>query len=233
MGKSMDLTARRFGKLVVLRLSHLNKQHRRMWLCRCDCGTETVVGSQHLMNGTTSSCGCYARQRSAERGRARMTSHGACGTPAYLAWQNMLARCNRPANPNYAQYGGRGIMVCERWSDFAAFLADMGPRPSTKHSIDRIDNDGHYEPGNCRWATKLVQTNNTRSNHFLEYGGKRLTIAQWARETSLTVEAIRRRIRRGWPISLALTVPVDRHGNKHFIRLHRREGGREGSHNPS
>jgi hypothetical protein len=103
------------------------------------------------------------------------------------AWRGMLARCRNPRHPSYKNYGGRGITACERWNSFENFLDDMGKRPSPKHSLDRIDNNGNYEPGNCRWATRREQANNTRMNRFVTFDGRTMTLAQWARETGIHV----------------------------------------------
>ncbi len=117
--------------------------------------------------------------------------------PEYTAWTNMRHRCTSPNWPRFAAYGGRGIRVCERWSSYAAFLADMGRRPSPKHSLDRIDNNGNYEPGNCRWATRSQQARNMRSNHFVVIDGESATLMEWAERSGLDVGCIKGRLKRG------------------------------------
>jgi len=136
-------------------------------------------------------------------------SHGMIETPEYSTWQQIRQRCNNPNCPAYYLYGERGITIDPRWDDFAVFYADMGPKPISKHSIERIDNDGPYSPENCKWATKIEQANNTRSNHFLTFGDRTMTIAQWAREVGINPRALFYRIGRGgWSIEKALTTPV-------------------------
>ena len=132
-------------------------------------------------------------------------------TPEYRIWNDMKKRCYSPSSTAFHNYGARGITVCDRWREnFDHFLTDMGPKPSPKHSIDRINNDGHYEPGNCRWTTPDVQANNNRRNQRREHNGQTMTLAQWARTSGINRETLDSRLKRGWTMDRALHTPPSR-----------------------
>lgn len=156
------VTGMRFGRLVVISGEARRGNKRPAWICRCDCGQVTRAFTYNIKNGHTKSCGCLK----VDVTKAAKTTHGARRSEEYGIWTGILTRCYNKNCRAYDRYGGRGIVVCDRWRhDFAAFLADMGHRPSPRHSIDRYpDNNGNYEPGNCRWATVEQQNRNTKKN---------------------------------------------------------------------
>lgn len=155
MGIKKDLTDQRFGRLVVKEEAGVNKQRYYMWKCQCDCGNFTIVNGSDLRDGHTKSCGCLAIEKATKHGLAKMR--------AYSSWQDMIRRCNNPNATGYGNYGGRGIMVCDRWLKLENFIEDMGERPK-RLTIERIDNNGNYEPGNCCWASYTDQLRNQRAN---------------------------------------------------------------------
>jgi hypothetical protein len=190
----LDLSGQRFGRLIAIDWTSGVSDGCRVYRCRCDCGQETRVRSVHLTSRRIKSCGCLFRDT------PNHTTHGRSKTAEYRCWAHILSRCLNPNVKEYARYGGRGITVCDQWlTDFPAFLADMGPRPSSAHSIDRIDNDGNYEPGNCRWAMRTVQSRNRSTNTQVMFRGRLLTIAEAAEASGLSPLLISLRKRRGWP----------------------------------
>lgn len=177
----------RYGRLVMIkRVAVLRPGRAQIWLAVCDCGTSIEVRAESVRNCSTKSCGCLQKELVAVR--ARKHGQGAHGrrTAEYKTWLRIKSRCASPNDSDYRKYGARGIAVCERWaSSFEAFLADMGQRPSSKHSIDRINGSGNYEPGNCRWATSDVQALNTTWVRFVTLEGERVSCAEAERRLGI------------------------------------------------
>lgn len=211
------IVGRRFGRLVAMK-SDRTKSGQVGWVCQCDCGKTTTVITASLIGGNTKSCGCLSVDRSKEsptRFRPGHVSthsqktHGMSDTLEYRIWILMRERCYNSKHNSYDRYGGRGIIVCDRWLDsFVNFIDDMGRRPSKDHSVDRINNDGNYEPGNCRWATHKEQSNNRKGNRHYTWGEETKTLTEWANRFNLPVPRLFQRLRHGWPLPLALTTPV-------------------------
>lgn len=168
MSRFKDITGKRFGYLVALHTVGRDTDGRMKWLCHCDCGNNVEVSSHQLLRGTTVSCGCYSRENSAKRAGTLNYKHGECKTRLYKVWIGMRYRCNCPTCKDYADYGGRGISVCDEWSTFPPFrdwaMANgYDPKAAKgKCTIDRINPDGNYEPSNCRWVDIKAQNNNRR-----------------------------------------------------------------------
>lgn len=189
-----NLTNQKFGRLYVLFPIRFGKRNKVKWACVCDCGNGISVEGTGLRRGT-GSCGCIQKEKARQVGIANRR-HGLTKTPTWKVWQAMKSRCFYRKNIDYWNYGGRGIMVCKRWMTFENFYADMGERPCGQ-TIDRINNNGNYEPGNCRWATIKQQTNNRRNNRFLTHEGQTMTITQWAGIINLHSSSLRKRLNRG------------------------------------
>lgn len=175
-----------------------------MWLCQCDCGNRKSVRVDHLIRGETMSCGCYNSEVASKNNK----THGMTKSPEYSAWQHMIARCERPSDSRYHCYGARGISVCERWrgrGGFQNFIRDMGRRPGPKYSIDRVNNNGNYEPANCRWSTIVEQANNKSKNIIITYNDEEKTLGEWVRELGLGYKNIWERMNRfGWSFEKAI-----------------------------
>lgn len=194
--KKRTLPGQRFGRLVVCGFeSTRNGNH--YWRCLCDCGCERAVSTTNLNNGHVKSCGCFKSDFH--------STHRMSQSRAYKAWINMKTRCGNANTHYYKDYGERGIRVCDRWQSFEAFHEDMGDPPSRTHSIDRIENDGNYEPGNCRWATPTQQVRNRRNNIVVEYRGESKCLSEWAHLTGIPQNTLRYRLSHGWNADRAFT----------------------------
>jgi hypothetical protein len=206
MPPRIDLTGQTFSRLTVIELAGHNRRGKLLWRCTCSCdGREVVVATNDLRRGNSRSCGCLSRERSGNRVR----THGQSETRLYEAWCNIIRRTTNPKHESYPDYGGRGITICPEWREsFEAFERDMGPAYRDGLSIDRIDVNGHYEPGNVRWATHKEQARNTRANRLVTAWGQTRTLAEWAEVQGLNYQTLFNRLTRsGWPVEQALTVP--------------------------
>lgn len=217
----IDRAGRRYGRLVVEGRHEIHpKGPRVLWRCRCDCGNTLLVRSYHLDSGAVSSCGCYRR----EWARLKATKHGEAGrwkrenefrSKEYKTWLDMKKRCLNKTSTHYRHYGGRGITIFQPWvSSFERFVMDVGRAPSDTHEFDRIDNNGNYEPGNVRWATRTEQMRNMRRNRVITFRGESLTISGWTERLGLGYSIIGCRLRRGWSIERALTTPLMKRGQE-------------------
>lgn len=206
------MTNKKYGRLKMLSRSKTAKNGHIIWLCLCDCGRRVEVNGYHLRSGKTKSCGCLKREIASLTCRKYKFKHGHCKrgetSHIYRVWTNMLNRCNNPKSQDYKNYGGRGITVCKSWHKFEHFLTDIEEPPTNKHQLDRINNDGNYNPNNCRWATKQQQMRNTSRNRWINFNDKILCSAEWETQTGIPSSAIRKRLKRGWSIEETLTIPI-------------------------
>jgi hypothetical protein len=214
MSKLIDLTGSAYGRLTVVSRAENTKGNRRaVWNCICECGNTTKSGGDALRIGKTNSCGCLKNELSAERIATINTTHGKCKTPEYSVWTGMLSRCRNDNEKQYHRYGGRGISVCERWLSFENFLEDMGECPKGM-SIERLDNDGNYEPSNCKWVTRHEQDRNKSTNTTITYNGVTMILTDWARQIGMPVWKLSQRLHRdGLQFSEAI-INDDRRYNK-------------------
>jgi hypothetical protein len=191
-----------FGRMTVIREAP-PKGGRRAFELRCQCGRTVAATLTNLRRPRTTSCGCY---QAAFR-------HGGSRTSEYKSWRSMIARCTDPTHDRYADYGGKGVVICQRWLDaFSDFLTDMGRKPTPRHTIDRIDNSRGYEPGNCRWASKSEQASNRSTNRIIQFRGKSMTLAAASREIGMRPITLQKRLDAGWPVERAMTEPLHYRG---------------------
>lgn len=206
MARAKNLIGQRFGRLTVIAQTKCSKNGNARWLCKCDCGNTKDIASESLKRGHTKSCGCLCQEAT----KARAIIHGGRDTRLYRIWHNMKVRVNNPNAINYQGYGGRGIDLCQEWADrFEVFRDWAVANGYDEHlTIERIDNNKGYYPGNCRWATRLEQGANKRNNHVLSFDGQEKTISEWARIVNIDKRTILTRIALlGWTVERALTTP--------------------------
>lgn len=205
----VDITGKRFGRLIAIKRID---DYGGKWFCRCDCGNHKIVSTHSLRSGATKSCGCISRELTIKRNykNGMFTRHE--GDITFSTWMSMWYRCLKPGQKHYHD---KGISVCDRWRSYDAFLEDMGPRPSLKMTIDRIDYNGNYEPGNCRWATQKQQMQNMSRNVIYEYRGEKKTIAELADIAGVKYDTMYCRLKRqGLTPEQAVNLPVVRWGSE-------------------
>ena len=195
--RRIDLSGQRFGRLTVIKILPNTKKLKSPFLCKCDCGNEIIATQNTLTTNHTRSCGCLAHDKISTLAQRTLLKHGMTDTAEYRCWCHILSRCSNPNVPSYHDYGERGISVCDRWKEsFSNFYEDMGKRPDGT-TLDRIDVNGNYCKENCRWATLEQQANNKRSNVFVKFNGKNLTLSQVARKLGIDPKVLFHRWERG------------------------------------
>lgn len=210
MAIKSDLSGQRFGRWLVVKLSHISKHRVSVYKCTCDCGISKEVLRTSLINGRSKSCGCWNLESLKQRQNRLTHGHSVGGKTSrtYNSWMTMSNRCRCANYPGYKDYGGRGIKVCKRWGKFENFLEDMGERPSGK-SLDRINNNKGYSKNNCQWATDKEQARNSRHNNNITYKGKTQCLKAWEEELKLPSGILSNRINRSkWSVEKSLTRPV-------------------------
>lgn len=200
MSKRIDLTGRVFGRLTVIEYAGRNGTSA-VWRCRCECGNDTLVRRDHLVNGDVKSCGCFSREKSSERMTARLTTHGKSRSKIYNVWHKMVQRCENVKDKFFPIYGGRGIKVCERWHRFELFYADMSDGYAEGLMIERIDVNGGYCKENCTWVNAEAQAQNRRNT--IKING--VSLKKYCRDNGLIYNTVLARIKRGVSISIALS----------------------------
>lgn len=221
MGRKLDLTGQKFGYLTVKSFAFYSKKYKKnYWNCICDCGNEVQVAVASLMSGKTKSCGCYAdtvRQNWIKTKRqAKGKYSGISKTKLYSSYIHMKTRCYNKSYDGYKYYGGRGITICDEWlnnpESFFEWAINNGWKDGL--SIDRIDVNGNYEPGNCRWTTTKQQCNNTRRNKYITYNNETKTISEWADVLHINRHSLGNRLLKGWSVEKAFTTPIKTRGGK-------------------
>lgn len=215
MGRFIDLTGKRFGRLIVIceapKRRAENGRSQRMWLCQCDCGKQKEVFGENLRCGKTLSCGCLHKEIISKS--RDQTTHNGSRERLYGVWASMIKRCTKENNPAFNSYGGRGICVCDEWMDYAVFrhwaLENGYYESSSKGecTLDRINVNGDYRPDNCRWVSMKVQGNNRRNNLRYTYNGESHTIFEWSNILGFDLKLVRKRLSNGWEFGRAIKTP--------------------------
>lgn len=225
-GRFNNLAGQRFGRLLVIKCVGRNKSGSSIWECKCDCGNVRHVWGVSMKRGNSKSCGCLQRDYAKTCATRFLTTHGMTKSTECKIWNSMKQRCSNVKNSKFVDYGGRGIKVCQRWlNSFENFYSDMGPRPSKGHSIGRMDNDGNYEPSNCKWETVEEQVSNKRNTTILFINGKSVPLPIAARIHKIKPRLIRDRIKSGWSHERAVCVPVRATQKKYVQEEHSKDVG--------
>ena len=212
MGKFVDITGEKYGRLQVLAKDDASKSKYAMWICKCECGSIVIKRGSSLRSGHTKSCGCLHDELSSKRISAQNETHNMSNTRPYKIWVDMKKRCSNKKHWAFGHYGGRGIKVCDEWQEFLPFYEwSMANGYADNLTIDRIDNDGDYRPSNCRWATRKEQANNKSNNTIYEVDGKKHTIRKLSDLYGISYGTLSSRIRSyGWSVEKAVSTPVRR-----------------------
>lgn len=204
---AMDVLGIRFGRLVAI-IPTRERGKKLAWLCRCDCGNLTIANASNLRSGNTTSCGCFHMEQLV----SQHTTHGRSRQIIYRNWATMIQRCKNPKMQNYERYGGRGISVCDEWQQsfelFYAYVSTLSHFGEAGRTLDRIDNEGYYEPGNVRWATVTEQNRNTRNSRLITYKGETMHIADWAEKLGIGCGTLKSRFHYGWSTEQAFETPI-------------------------
>lgn len=218
--KFNDISGQRFGKLTAVEpAGRYKKTGALMWKCVCDCGKEVIVRGACLRQGNTRSCGCLNQETRRKTAKITFTKHGGRNTRLYNIWKDMRQRCHNENSTSFGRYGGRGVSVCKEWEDFQNFRTwAIANGYGDDLTIDRIEVNGNYEPGNCRWVDNIIQGNNKRNNPKVAYRGKEYTIPELSRLVGIPYATLRKRIiYQGWSVEDAISIPV-KVGNNQTLR---------------
>lgn len=212
MSKRLELTGKKFGRLTILKRFWVKDKQSMYCQCECDCGKIIKIRSNDVVYGKTKSCGCfrseYVTKKNFKHGHTYLKNGKTFQSGIYQVWAGMIQRCTNKKSHAYKYYGARGITVCKRWTKFKCFLEDMGERPDGM-TIERKNNNGDYEPGNCCWATDAEQNRNQRKNIIIEFDGKNMCLSELSRTVGINMYTLWDRVRRkGWTIERAITTPV-------------------------